>query len=122
MEIKSLTEGERITMKCVWEIGDGARLSRVLALAKEKYGKNWKSQTVSTFLGKLVAKNFIEQYREGRYCCYHIKIDQRTYRCKELVKSIRFWENDNIKAFAEILMDDRTFLPKQREQLLRAMK
>ena len=62
MRAKPLTESEKITMKCVWDIGDGARLSRIMTLANDKYGKEWKPQTVSTFLGKLVRKGFVEQY------------------------------------------------------------
>ena len=59
MRAKPLTESEKITMKCVWDIGDGARLSRIMTLANDKYGKEWKPQTVSTFLGKLVRKGFV---------------------------------------------------------------
>lgn len=72
MRAKPLTESEKITMKCVWDIGDGARLSRIMTLANDKYGKEWKPQTVSTFLGKLVRKGFVEQYRDGRYFYYRI--------------------------------------------------
>lgn len=122
MEIKALTESEKVTMKCVWDLGDGTRLAHILALANDKYGKEWKSQTVSTFLGKLVLKGYLEQYRDGRYYCYRILISERAYRCHELAKELQFWNDGDATLFAEELLDENTFTPEQREALKKAMK
>lgn len=122
MEIKALTESEKITMKCVWDLGDGTRLAHILALANEKYGKDWKSQTVSTFLGKLVLKGYLDQYRDGRYFCYRILISKREYRCHELAREMHFWDDSDIKLFADELLDEKTFTPEEREALKAAMK
>ena len=40
MKVKGLTESEKITMKCVWNLGDGTRLAHILAEANGRYGKN----------------------------------------------------------------------------------
>lgn len=122
MEIKALTESEKIIMKCVWDLGDGARLSRILSLANDKYDKEWKAQTVSTFLGKLVLKGYLEQYRKGRYYCYRILVDKKAYRCSELADNIRFWDDGDISFFISVLLDERTFSSKQREELKKAIK
>lgn len=122
MEIKGLTESEKVTMKSVWDLGDGTRLAHILKVANEKYGKEWKSQTVSTFLGKLVTKGFVEQYRDGRYYCYRILITKEEYRCHELAKELAFWEDGDIKLFAAELLDDKTFTPAQRDALKEAMR
>jgi predicted transcriptional regulator len=121
MEIKALTESEKITMKCVWDLGDGTRLAHILALANEKYGKDWKSQTVSTFLGKLVLKGYLDQFRDGRYFCYRILISKREYRCHELAREMKFWDDGDISLFASELLDEETFTPKEREKLRAAM-
>lgn len=122
MEIRALTESEKVTMKCVWDLGDGTRLAHILAVANDKYGKEWKSQTVSTFLGKLVAKGYVEQYRDGRYYCYRILISKKEYRCQEIARELQFWEDGDINLFAEELLDDKTFTSAQREALKEAMK
>ena len=122
MRAKPLTESEKITMKCVWDIGDGARLSRIMTLANDKYGKEWKPQTVSTFLGKLVRKGFVEQYRDGRYFCYRILISKRDYRCHELAREMHFWDDGDVKLFAEELLDEKTFTAEERKALQAAMK
>lgn len=112
-----LTESEKITMKCVWDIGDGARLSRIMTLANDNYGKKWKPQTVSTFLGKLVRKGFLEQYRDGRYFYYRILIDKHTYRTQMICDDVEFWDDGNLEVFCSELMDENTFSAKERRQL-----
>lgn len=122
MEIRALTESEKITMKCVWDLGDGTRLAHILAVANDKYGKEWKSQTVSTFLGKLVTKGYVEQYRDGRYYCYRILISKREYRCHEIARELQFWEDGDMKLFVEELLDEKTFTAEQREMLKTAIR
>ena len=117
MRAKPLTESEKITMKCVWDIGDGARLSRIMTLANDKYGKEWKPQTVSTFLGKLVRKGFVEQYRDGRYFYYRILIDKHTYRTQMIRDDVEFWDDDNLETYCSELFDKKTFSVKERKEL-----
>ena len=122
MEIKALTESEKITMKCVWDLGDGTRLAHILALANEKYGKDWKSQTVSTFLGKLVLKGYLDQYRDGRYFCYRILISKSDYRCHELAREMHFWDDGDMELFASELLNEQTFTQQEMEILKAAMQ
>lgn len=122
MEIKALTESEKITIKCVWDLGDGTRLAHILALANEKYGKDWKSQTVSTFLGKLVLKGYLDQYRDGRYFCYRILISKSDYRCHELAREMHFWDDGDMELFASELLNEQTFTQQEREILKAAMQ
>lgn len=117
MRAKPLTESEKITMKCVWDIGDGARLSRIMTLANDKYGKEWKPQTVSTFLGKLVRKGFVEQYRDGRYFYYRILIDKHTYRTQMIRDDVEFWDDDSLEMYISELFDKKSFTAKERKQL-----
>ena len=117
MRAKPLTESEKITMKCVWDIGDGARLSRIMTLANDKYGKEWKPQTVSTFLGKLVRKGFVEQYRDGRYFYYRILIDKHTYRTQMIRDDVEFWDDDSLEMHISELFDKKSFTGKERKQL-----
>ena len=117
MRAKPLTESEKITMKCVWDIGDGARLSRIMTLANDKYGKEWKPQTVSTFLGKLVRKGFVEQYRDGRDFDYRILIDKHTYRTQMIRDDVEFWDDDSLEMYISELFDKKTFTAKERKQL-----
>ena len=122
MKINSLTESEKVTMKCVWDLGDGARLAQVMGLANEKYKKDWKPQTVSTFLGKLVKKGYLEQYREGRYFSYRILIDKHDYRCDMLRKDMEFWDDSDMEMYISELLDKKTFSEEQRKMLIAKAK
>ncbi len=85
--------------------------------ANDKYGKEWKPQTVSTFLGKLVRKGFVEQYRDGRYFYYRILIDKHTYRTQMIRDDVEFWDDDSLEMYISELFDKKTFTAKERKQL-----
>lgn len=122
MKTKGLTESEKVTMKCVWDLGEGVRLAHIMKLIHDKYEKNWKPQTVSTFLGKLVNKGFVEQYREGRYYYYRILITKEEYRCKMLREDMEFWEDGDIKVFVGELVNPMTFDREDRIQIQKCLK
>lgn len=117
MKVNGLTESEKITMKCVWDLGDGARLAHIMEVANGKYSKSWKPQTVSTFLSKLVKKGFLEQYRDGRYFYYHILIARHDYRCRMIREELEFWNDGDTIEFAGELMDKKTFSSEQRRKI-----
>ena len=119
MKVNGLTESEKITMKCVWDLGEGARLAHIMEVANSRYKKNWKPQTVSTFLGKLVRKGFLEQYRDGRYFYYHILVSRHDYRCRILRDDLDFWDDGDVDEFVSELMDKKTFSIAQRTEILK---
>lgn len=122
MNSNQITESEKITMKCVWDLGNGARLAQILELADTKYGRDWKPQTVSTFLGKLVRKGFLEQYRDGRYFYYRIIVKKEDYRCRLIRDEINFWEDGDISLFAGELLNQKTFTEEERKIFVEALK
>ncbi|MCR5202140.1 MAG: BlaI/MecI/CopY family transcriptional regulator [Lachnospiraceae bacterium] len=117
-KFEKLTDSEAIIMKCVWDLGDGVRLAFIMDLANKKYDKNWKPQTVSTFLSKLVKKGFIEQYRYGRYYYYKILISKHAYRTRLIREEVLFWENGNVMNFCSNLLDDNTFSDEDKKELV----
>ena len=121
MKVNGLTESEKITMKCVWDLGEGARLAHIMEVANSRYKKNWKPQTVSTFLGKLVRKGFLEQYRDGRYFYYHILVSRHDYRCRMLRDDLDFWDDGDVDEFVSELMDKKTFSIAQRTEILKVV-
>ena len=109
-----LTESEEIVMKCIWDIGDDMCLSQIMDYTRE-YGKDWKSQTVSTFLSKLVLKGFIEPYRKGRYFHYKVQISEKEYKSSKLARHISFWNKDDMESLAADLCN---VLSKEQSTLL----
>jgi len=56
--MEELTTAESMVMKTIWDHPHEMALQEIMKLTNETYGKDWKSQTVSTYIAKLVKKGF----------------------------------------------------------------
>ena len=115
--MKRLSDAEEMVMSVIWNNDELMSLEEIRKKSYEKYGKDWKPQTVSTFLGKLVRKGFVEQYRDGRYFYYRILIDKHTYRTQMIRDDVEFWDDDSLEMYCSELLDKKTFTAKERKQL-----
>lgn len=85
MKIEKLTESEEIVMKSAWDCKkENPVLADIEEIATTVYGKDWKNQTISTFLQRLVQKKYLRIQRDGKRYPYEILIDERTYRKAQL--------------------------------------
>lgn len=107
MEIQKLTDREQILMETIWSLGDGVRLAYMVEKANQKYKLNWKPQTASTFLNKLVLKGFVSPYREGQYVHYSIVVDKEEYMRFIINQDIDFWTDGDITAYIRAVMGSR---------------
>ncbi len=98
-ESVNLTECEKIVMKTVWDAGKDVSLVEIMAAIQDKYGKEWKRQTVSTFLLHLIQKNFLTSYRVGRVFYYHEEVSEEEYRLRVTGEFLQFWYDNSIEEF-----------------------
>lgn len=77
---EKVTECEQLIMKVVWDAGEELSLMEIMQRANDKYYMNWKPQTVSTFLARLVRKGYLKHHRQGRVFLYQILIPFKEYR------------------------------------------
>ena len=87
MKYEKLTESEEAVMKAIWDCTKEPELSDVVDRVTDVYGKDWKPQTVSTFLAKLVRKGYLKMKREGKKYTYKILVAEEAYR-KERLKQV----------------------------------
>ncbi len=66
-----LTKAETKVIMVIWETDHDMALPEILEKVNSRYQKDWKPQTVSTFLTRLVKKGFLNMYRQGRSFLYH---------------------------------------------------
>lgn len=98
--IANLSRGEEKIMKILWESKDGdLDLATVNARVKHKYDKDYKLQTVATFLTRLQRKGFIEIYRVGRYSHYRPLISAENYKIMKLTEMLNMWFDGDTNAF-----------------------
>lgn len=84
MKIEKLTESEEIVMRAIWDCRKEPVLSDIVERVNSVYGKNWKPQTVSTFLAKLVRKKYLKLQRNGKIYTYKILIREDAYNKEQL--------------------------------------
>lgn len=94
-----LTNAELLVMKCIWDTPKDLVLSEIVAMVNERYNKDWKPQTVSTYLAHLVQKGFLEMTRNGKIYTYHPQVTEIDYRTKEMEIFVNFWGGGSPSAF-----------------------
>lgn len=122
MRPNEITDCERVVMKCVWDNQEDLSMQEITAQVNEKYEKNWKTQTVSTFLSRLVKKDYLKMYRRGRCFYYQPLVDQELYKDSLLLDYIQFWNEGNISSFVCGLMSMDILTSEEKEELKRKIR
>lgn len=80
-------------------------IQEITARINSKYKKDWKLQTVSTFLSRAVKKGYLEMKRNGRSFDYYPLVPEEEYGRREIVKCVEDWGGGRlgnlIASFAE---------------------
>lgn len=79
-ERNRLPECEEMVMSVLWSSKEDLNLNQVTERANEKFGNDWKIQTVCTFLTRLEKKKVVSIYRVGRFSYYHPEVSKDEYR------------------------------------------
>lgn len=95
MMIKKLTEAEEVVMKAVWDCKKEPVLSEVAARLREYYERDWKPQTVSTFMAKLVQKQYVQMKRNGKIYTYKVLVKEEDYNKAQLKHLYTFLYRNN---------------------------
>ncbi len=103
MELQGLTNCETLVMKTVWDAERELDLADITLRVNEAYDKEWKPQTVSTFLARLVKKGYLKNYRQGRVFYYQILVPQKEYLGKLAERFLKFWKQENVDIFLAAL-------------------
>lgn len=104
-EQETLTECEVLVMKVIWENDEVMSVQEITSRINQKYKKDWKLQTVSTFLSRAVRKGYLEMKRNGRSFDYYPLVTEQEYGKREIVKCVDNWGSGKlgnlIASFAE---------------------
>lgn len=97
--MEKLTNSEELVMKAIWDLKKEPVLSEIYNYLVEQYNIDWKAQTVSTFLGKLVRKKYLKMKRNGKIYTYKPLIKEEAYKKHIFMCIINFWYSGNKKEF-----------------------
>ncbi len=106
MDTNDISVCERLVMKVIWDSKEELALQEIMNGVNQENGKNWKPQTVSTFLSRLVKKGFLNVYRKGRYSYYQPIVSKEEYWKTTMQENARFFTKGDMGALACGLCDD----------------
>lgn len=120
--MEKLTTCEELVMKTVWDAGEELSLMEIMQRTNEKYHKEWKPQTVSTFLGRIVRKGYLRSYRQGRVFFYQTLIPMEEYKGQQAQEFVEFWHHNNADEFLHSLMAVRELRVKETARIRKLME
>lgn len=103
-----LSETEMEVMQIIWECGHPMTSSELLDVFAEKKGKEWKGQTMATFLSRLIEKGvLVSTKKHGRTNIYSPRISPEEYRSKEAKSILDTVYEGSVKNFLATLYDGK---------------
>lgn len=117
MEDYTLSDSELFVMKVIWRSEESLSLQDIAECVNRIYGKNWKPQTVSVFLGRIVKKNLLVSKRQGRQFYYYPTISEEEYRKKETVKCVDTLGDGKADVFFAALSQARNLTKEEKEKI-----
>lgn len=99
MEEQTLSECELYVMKVIWHSEEVLSLQDIAERVNRSYEKNWKPQTVSVFLGRIVAKGLLSSKRRGRQFYYYPNVSEEEYGQREIQKCMDYWGEGKADVF-----------------------
>lgn len=79
LKMISMTDGELVIMEILWEWKKPMFLGELLECVNKKIPKNWKKQTMNTFLFRMQQKKLVKVIDGGRYKKYEPLITKEEY-------------------------------------------
>lgn len=117
MEDYTLSDSELFVMKVIWRSEESLSLQDIAERVNRFHGKNWKPQTVSVFLGRIVKKNLLVSKRQGRQFFYYPTISEEEYRKKEAVKCVDTLGDGKADVFFAALSQARNLTEEEKEKI-----
>lgn len=114
---EELTECEVLVMKVIWESDEVITIQEITSRINLKYKKDWKIQTVSTFLSRAVRKGYLEMKRNGRTFEYYPMVTQEEYGRREIVKCVENWGSGRLGNLIASFAETRKLSEEEKEQI-----
>lgn len=105
-EFQKLSETEMDIMKIIWSKDEAITSGELLEIFNAK-DKEWKAQTISTFLSRLTNKGLLVMRKEGRSNYYSAKISLEEYKRNEAESILNKLYKGSIKNFLAALYGNK---------------
>ncbi len=118
---EALTDCEVLVMKVIWSDNTAMSIQEITAKINQRYQKDWKVQTVSTFLSRVVKKGYLEMKRSGRTFYYYPQVTQEEYGTREIVKCVDTWGGGKLGNLIASFAEAKSLTQNEKEQIRRLL-
>lgn len=106
-KFQKLSDTEMELMQVIWKINQPVKSNELLTIFAEDKGRDWKGQTIATFLSRLVDKGVLLVKREGRTNIYIPRLSLKEYKKKEAQGLLDTLYQGSVKNFLATLYDKK---------------
>lgn len=104
-KFQKLSETEMEVMEVIWALDHPVTSSELLTIFSESKGKDWKGQTIATFLARLVDKDLLLAKKQGRSNSYTPRLTPSEYKKWEAQSVLDVMYKGSVKNFLATLYD-----------------
>ncbi|RHV70270.1 MULTISPECIES: BlaI/MecI/CopY family transcriptional regulator [Clostridia] len=108
---KTITPIEKKVMMSIWCTDHPMALAELVQTVNNRYGTDWKPQTISTYLAKLVVKKYLRFERAGRVFLYYPEVTQEEFTIHELKDFFEYYDTFNGEDFLNALQESGKLTP-----------
>lgn len=117
---QKMSETEMEVMQVIWEAGHPVTTGELLGIFAQHKGKEWKGQTIATFLTRLIEKGILMiTERNGRVNTYAPRISSEEYRSQEAKSVLETLYEGSVKNFLATLYDGQKLTKDEMTELRR---
>ncbi|KIR03319.1 Transcriptional repressor, BlaI/MecI family [Lachnospiraceae bacterium TWA4] len=117
-----MTECEQIVMKSVWDAKKDVSLQEIMKILETSFGKQWKRQTISTFLLHLIEKGYVKSYRSGRIFYYVPIVKEDDYKKLKTDDFLDFWFEGSPSGLIASMCDNKKLSKEEKQKILDLIK
>lgn len=96
-----LTKIEVKIMKIIWSSDEKMHLKTITDQVNEQFQKEWRPQTISTYLAHLVRKGYLSLVRSGKVFLYTAEVSQETFFENEIRNLFEYFSEYNLVDFLQ---------------------
>jgi len=121
LEEQTLSECELLVMKVIWNSDEELSIQEITERVNREYGREWKQQTVSVFLGRIVKKQLLVSKRQGRVFFYRPTISEEEYGKREILKCMDSWGDGRADLFFAALSRAHELTEEEKSRIRRML-
>lgn len=107
-----------LILEYLWSRENPARFSEIMDYCNNVKGKDWKKQTINTFLTRLAQKGFITVDKRYTRALYSPTLTEEEYYQRQAQKMVEESYNGSIKNFLSAFTGNRKLTNKEKNELL----